>query len=140
MEVKEIRNELVKYRTIREKVLRLNEIDKYDCIYYGHGFVDVVKNNVYYFVIDKSHYGCLICGNNSTVLRSLKLQVKKHNEIYFPLCDYCINKKLCTICLCEKTECNEITKRKTTFWLCVTYKFIIPKDIRKLIVSYCNLL
>jgi hypothetical protein len=142
MSVEKIIKDLARYDTIREKVLRLNEIDKFDNIHYGYGYITIKVNNDYFDIIDNNERGCVNCGNIRVRIcnkKYVKLQVAKCNTILFYLCESCIDKKLtlCNTCLRESTECREITKRKITFWLCTNKfkKFIIPKDIRRLIIN-----
>jgi hypothetical protein len=139
MDVEKIKQDLARYDTIREKVLRLNELDnyKYDDIVYGRGYIALESNSFYCRIIDNGGRGCLICEGIFANENYVDLQVAKYNTIKYYLCKSCIDKKvtLCTTCLRETTECREITKRKITFWLCTNKfkKFIIPKDIRRLI-------
>jgi hypothetical protein len=144
----QIAKELEKYDTIREKVLRLNELDKYYAIIYG---VDYVKISILvtfdmnvdvYVVGEKSRLDiiCLICKTNYVYTYcSIKANIKNCNTIKYYICYDCRDKnyKLCATCLQESKECAAITKIKITFWLCTNKftKFTIPKDIRRLITN-----
>jgi hypothetical protein len=143
VDVEKIKKELEKYDTTREKVLRLNDIDKYNYIIYGLNYIDIKINNHRYDIYrakTRLHGGCIICANRTFGYdEHVVLMKKKCNKIKYYLCCNCYSNKLtlCTTCLRETTKCREIIKRKITFWLCTSKfkKFIIPKDIRRLITN-----
>jgi hypothetical protein len=144
-----IKKELEKYDSIREKVLRLNELDKYIAIIYGVNDVDVTIQVAFNFtaticVFYKNlsfNSTCLICKANGSVngFHLIKSNIKNCNSIQYCMCQDCHDKncKLCATCLRESQECSTLTKQKITFWLCTKKftKFIIPKDIRRLITN-----
>jgi hypothetical protein len=148
MDLDAIRKELEKYDSIREKVLRLNELGKYECIYYGHDHVQIDTYKIWHINVvpskSDSWSGCLICG--APPRRRFKCSIKSifnnYNVIEYHLCEECHNKncKLCKICLRELKACAAIKKIKTTFLLCATKftKFRIPKDIRRIIINFLN--
>lgn len=134
----EIKRELEKYGSVREKVLRLNEIGNFK-IFYGVDYIDVVGDdelvNIHYEKNAKG--GCIICQYPKYYYGTRRIQLKsvvgKQNNIYYYVClDRCSNKSLCTNCLREKQNCSLSTKQKITFWLCFPK---MPKDIRKLITN-----
>jgi hypothetical protein len=143
MDLDASRKELKKYESMREMVLRLNELGKFN-ITYGLGYV---ATPTIYLVKDGNgcNGGCLACKNYTigTYDKYIISNIQNCNTIRYYLCDDCRDKnyKLCATCLRESKECAALTKIKITFWLCATHKFtkfIIPKDIRRLIINFLN--
>jgi hypothetical protein len=142
MNVDAIRKELEKYESQREKVLRLNELGKYDVIYYGYDniVVFIKSTSIYFYTKDYDrHRKCLLClthflKSEYVANTSIISNIKNRNEIRYCICERCdrYKRRLCATCLRELTECHTITKQKITFWLCVS---TIPKDIRRLITN-----
>jgi hypothetical protein len=139
MDVDAIRKELEKYDSMREKVLRLNELGKYDVITYGLDYISIKNINRLKFVANtKNNWKgeCLICKGFFPNICFVKSNIGNYNNIEYYLCNNCCNfgNKLCATCLRPPIECYTIKKQKITFWLCAT-KFIIPKDIRRIITN-----
>ena len=133
MNEEELKKEVVKYKSIREKILRLNEIIKCMRIIYGREYIDLSYNNGFAIYIVKGYAGCIFCEGGAVYRRYQMLKVKNCNKIDYFSCNNCKDKTLCTYCLCEKENCIMITKQKITFWLCT--KNIFPKDIRRFITK-----
>lgn len=139
MNEEEIKKELEKYDSIREKVLRLNEITN-SVITYGLDYIDIFCDDTWkiiYLYGKNANGGCIICQNPKCFYGTRRIKFKsvvgKQNDIYYYVClDSCSNASLCTNCLCEKENCKELTKKKITFWLCFPK---MPKDIRKYITN-----
>mgnify|MGYP006318699441 FL=1 len=133
MNEEELKKDLEKYGSTREKVLRLNEITKFTSITYGLDYIYLYND---YDVIEfmYGYGGCIFCKSDRTYACIMTLKVKNCNKIDYYTCNKCKNKKLCTYCLREKENCNLLTKQKIAFWLCT--KTIFPKDIRRLITNH----
>ena len=132
MNKEELKKEVEKFKSIREKILRLNEIAKFTSITYGLEYMNIyVEYTPIALCIGKG--GCIFCEDGGMYERFLTLKVKNCNKIQYFTCNKCKNKKLCTSCLREKENCNLQTKQKITFWLCM--KTIFPKDIQRLIIK-----
>ena len=134
MDFVEIKKELEKYGSLREKVLRLNEIGKFKSIVYGSGYVCYYDFDKNYHILINGSSGCRFCHelgyyNDYTV----QLKIKNRNVIEYFTCKACSYKKLCAYCLHEKENCTLLTKKKITFIL--SSKKTFPKDIRKLITN-----
>ena len=133
MNIGELKKEVEKFKSVREKVLRLNEITKFTSITYGREYVNIYEGyKPIHIVIGKG--GCLFCESGDTFYCFLKLKVKNCNTIDYYLCNNCKDETLCAYCLREKHKCNFRTKQKITFWLCT--KTIFPKDIQKFIINF----
>ena len=133
MNIGELKKEVEKFKSVREKVLRLNEITKFTSITYGREYVNIYEGyKPIHIVIGKG--GCIFCESGKTFQYFLTLKVKNCNMIDYFSCRNCKdNKLLCAYCLREKQNCLLLTKQKITFWLCT--KNIFPKDIRKFIIK-----
>ena len=129
----ELKKEVEKFKSVREKVLRLNEITKCASITYGLDYTYLVYIDGYVIQFMHGKGGCIFCEDGGMYERFLTLKVKNCNKIQYFTCNKCKNKKLCTSCLREKENCNLQTKQKITFWLCI--KNIFPKDIQRLIIK-----
>ncbi len=141
MNEEELKKEVEKFKSVRKKVLRLNEIIKTNKIYYSYNYCscyDVDGRRIYYF----EYYGagdiyrCLVCHEKNDypqIYKKLKLTTGNNNYISYQACHLCKDKTLCTYCLREKQNCIFRTKQKIAFWLCT--KTIFPKDIRRLITK-----
>ena len=133
----EIKKELEKYGSTREKVLRLNELYKFiNFIYYWFGHIRVKEDDICVYIHGDSKYfngGCLFCRGivNMYNIKQITMSIKNHNVIRYYQCNKCKNKPLCTTCL--KDNCNSPTKQKVTFYLSSQKTF--PKDIRKFITN-----
>jgi hypothetical protein len=141
-----ITKELKKYDSMREKVLRLNELGKYNCIIYGLDYlaidVPICRINLV-GPVNINFESCIICKKAyideymviyiNFITSNIK-NCKNRNKIQYYVCNSCKNKnyKLCTTCLRESPNCATLTKQKITFWLCVS---TIPKDIRRIIIN-----
>ena len=137
MNIGELKKELEKYGSLREKVLRLNEIGKFKLIIYGSGYVSYKDFNGQYHELIRGGGGCRFChgvtlNNYNCDAHNVQLKTKNCNVVAYYTCNKCKNKKPCTYCLREKQNCIFLTKQKITFWLCFPK---IPKDIRKLITN-----
>ena len=134
MEIVEIRKELEKYTNLREKVLRLNEIGKFNLIVYGAEYIwyyDININTDRRVLIDEGG-GCHFCRGVYCCGYKVQLKSKNCNNVKYYTCYACKDKTLCAYCLREKENCTELTKKKISFWL---YGKIFPKDIRILITN-----
>ena len=133
MNEEELKKEVEKFKSVREKVLRLNEIIKFTSITYGRKYVNIYEEYTQTRIVSGTG-GCLFCESGDTFYRFLKLKVKNRNTIDYYSCYNCEGKTLCTSCLREKENCLLLTKQKITFWLSSQKTF--PKDIRRLITNY----
>ena len=131
----ELKKEVEKFKSVREKVLRLNEITKCASITYGLDYTYLVYIDGYVIQFMHGKGGCIFCGASGRAFtRMITLKVKNCDMIQYYSCNNCKDKILCAYCLREKQNCNSLTKQKITFWLCT--KTIFPKDIRRLITNH----
>ena len=130
----ELKKEVEKFKSVREKVLRLNEITKCASITYGLDYTYLVYIDGYVIQFMHGKGGCIFCGVGRAFTRMITLKVKNCDMIQYYSCNNCKDKTLCAYCLREKQNCNSLTKQKITFWLCT--KTIFPKDIRRLITNH----
>jgi len=129
----ELKKEVEKFKSVREKVLRLNEITKCASITYGLDYTYLVYIDGYVIQFMHGKGGCIFCGVGRASTRMITLKVKNCDMIQYYSCNDCRHNTLCAYCLREKQNCNSLTKQKITFWLCT--KNIFPKDIRRLITN-----
>ena len=134
MNIDELKKEVEKYKSIREKVLRLSEITKFTSITYGLDYIYLYIDDNLTHITDGGigKGGCIFCWGGGTFPYFLTLKVKNCNKMQYFSCNNCKDKTLCAYCLREKETCSLLTKQKVTFWLCFPK---MPKDIRKLITN-----
>ena len=132
MNEEELKKEVEKFKSVREKVLRLNEITKFTSITYGREYVNIYEKDTPIRIVSGTG-GCLFCRFTAIRTQFLTLKVKNCNMIEYFSCYNCKDNPLCAYCLREKHKCNFRTKQKITFWLCT--KTIFPKDIQRLITK-----
>jgi len=135
----EIKKELEKYGTFREKVLRLNEIGKFNKILYGGKYIwyyDIDNGDRHELISGKGGCRFCLCGG-AHFLIIVQLKIKNCNNVCYFICLDCKDKNLfdylCAYCLREEHNCSLLTKQKVTFYLSSQKTF--PKDIRKLITN-----
>ncbi len=134
MNEEELKKEVEKFKSVREKVLRLNEITKCASITYGLDYTYLSYNNGYGIHFMHGKGGCIFCGSCSKAFtRIMSLKIKNWNNIQYYPCNNCKDKTLCAYCLREKESCNLTTKKKITFYLSSQKTF--SKDIRRLITN-----
>ena len=128
----EIEKELEKYGSVREKVLQLNVIGKFELIVYGAEYILCYYKKYEYEIISGSG-GCRFCQEISGYDYKVQLKTENCNIVRYYICKACVDKKLCTYCLREKESCNLTTKKKITFYLSSQKTF--PKYIHRFITT-----
>lgn len=123
-------------KCLREKVLGLNEIGKFNEIIFGVDYILISRSDEVTFHHGNITFkgGCLFClADTNKKLNEIILSTNYYNRVSFITCPLCRDKTLCTYCLREKQNCIFRTKQKIAFWLCT--KTIFPKDIQRLIIK-----
>jgi len=132
-EFTEIRNELKKYKTMREMIVYLSQrqIGK---IYYGDriitvNYVPVYDNNLYFGAC------CKLCRDVRNI-RQAHILDKNNNTILFGVCKKCFysDDNLCTTCFRRLDECKIIKQKTIISWIGLR-RNSFPKDIIKIIIS-----
>ena len=132
MNKEELKKEVEKFKSVREKVLRLNEITKFTYIIYGRDCIQLTYKKSIIDIVEGDGE-CLFCESVGPYPRFITLKVKNRNFVFYYSCYNCKHKTLCTYCLNEKQNCYLIAKTKIAFML--STKNIFPKDIQRLIAN-----